>query len=377
MSLHPEIITTTEALQQLCQRLDKEPILAVDLEADSMHHYREKVCLIQVSSEVETVLVDPLACPDLSPFGPLLADPAILKVMHGSDYDIRSFHRDFGFTVVNLFDTMIAAQFLGEGEIGLAALLKKRFGVELDKQYQKADWSRRPLEAGMIEYAARDTAHLIDLYRQMNGELVSRGRLEWVQEECRLLCGVRKTEREDGPLFLRFKGAAQLEPRALVVLEELLRFRDESAQRRDVPPFKILGSDALRELALRRPMGRDELAGVPGMTERVVERWGKGIMASVATAMACAEGDLPRYPRREREERDPAVEKRLKRLKSWREERAARMGMAPGIMANNALLEAVAAAMPRTRDELAALAGMKQWQLEEFGEELLSRAGGR
>ena len=165
--MQPDIITTSAALEELCRRLQGEAIVAVDLEADSMHHYREKVCLIQISSARETVLVDPLACSGLAPLGGILADPAVLKVMHGADYDIRSFHRDFGFEVANLFDTMIAAQFLGETEIGLAALLRKRFGVELDKQYQKADWSRRPLEPGMIEYAAKDTAHLIDLYSQI------------------------------------------------------------------------------------------------------------------------------------------------------------------------------------------------------------------
>jgi ribonuclease D len=375
--VQPDIITTSPALEALCRRLLQEPIVAVDLEADSMHHYREKVCLVQISTAAETVLLDPLACPDISPLGAVLADPAILKVMHGADYDIRSFHRDFGFEVVNLFDTMIAAQFLGEPEIGLAALLRKRFGVELDKQYQKADWSRRPLEPGMIAYAAKDTAHLMDLYGQMRDELVAKGRLAWVEEECRLLCSVRMTERDDGPLFLRFKGAAQLEPRALAVLEELLRFRDEAAQRRDVPPFKVMGNEALRELAIRRPQRREEMVGIPGVTERLVDRWGKGILAAVAKGMAVAEADLPRYPRREREERDPEVEKRLKRLKSWREERATRMGMAPGIMANNVLLEALAAGRPRTAEALAATPGIKQWQLAELGTELLAQLAGR
>lgn len=377
MTVHPEIITAAEALHSLCRRLQKEPIIAVDLEADSMHHYREKVCLVQVSSQQETVLIDPLVCTDLAPFGLLLADPAILKVMHGADYDVRSFYRDFGFRIENLFDTMIAAQFLGEPEIGLAALLRKRYGVELDKQYQKADWSRRPLEQGMIDYAAKDTAHLIDLYGQMSAELESVGRSGWVAEECRLLCGVRMAEREEGPLFLRFKGAAQLEPRSLAVLEELLRFRDEAAQRRDVPAFKIVGNEALRELALRRPQRREELGGIPGVTERLVDRWGKGILAAVSRGMALPEGELPRYPRREREERNPEVEKRLKRLKGWREERALRMGMAPGIMANNTLLEALAAGRPRTLEALAATNGIKQWQVASLGEELLQQLGGK
>jgi ribonuclease D len=168
-----------------------------------------------------------------------------------------------------------------------------------------------------------------------------------------------------------------MEPRALAVLEELLRFREEAAQRRDVPPFKVIGGDALRELALRRPLRWEELTGIPGVTERLLERLGKGILAAVAQGMAVAEADLPRYPRRDRVERDPAVEKRLKKLKAWREERAVRMGMAPGIMANNTLLEAVAAARPKSLEELAAIPGVKQWQLAELGSGLLEQITGR
>jgi ribonuclease D len=127
---------------------------------------------------------------------------------------------------------------------------------------------------------------------------------------------------------------------------------------------------------LRRPLRREELAGIPGITERLVERWGKGILAAVERGMSYADGELPRYPRREREERNPAVEKRLKKLKAWREARALQLGMAPGIMANNALLETLAAACPRRREELAAISGIKEWQLAELGGELLEQSAG-
>lgn len=139
------MITTQAGLEELALRLGREPVIACDLEADSLHHYREKVCLLQFSTPDYSALVDPLAVTDLSPLAPVMADPKIRKIFHGADYDMRSLHRDFGIEVENLFDTMIACQFLGEKEVGLAAALKKRFGVELDKQFQKADWSQRLL----------------------------------------------------------------------------------------------------------------------------------------------------------------------------------------------------------------------------------------
>src|SRR5512136_2826215 len=202
------MITTTAALEQAVSRMSGEPLLAWDLEADSMHHYREKVCLLQISTPTENLVIDPLAGLDLSSLAPIMADPAIRKVFHGADYDIRSLYRDFGIEVRNLFDTMVACQFLGEKEVGLAAVLLKRFGAELDKRYQKADWSKRPLSAEVIEYAVRDTSLLIGLYGQLADELRTKGRLAWVEEESQLLAGVRHVPREVDRPFMRFKGAA-------------------------------------------------------------------------------------------------------------------------------------------------------------------------
>jgi len=227
--IKPEIITTRSALCELVGRMSGEPLIAVDVEADSLHHYQEKVCLIQISMPKESVIIDPLLLPDLSPLSKVMDNRSIRKLFHGADYDIRSLHRDFGIAVHNLFDTMIACQFLGEKEVGLAAVLYKRFGVELDKRYQKADWSLRPLSNEMIEYAVRDTSLLIDLYSMLKKELTDRKRLAWVEEESELLAGVRSNPRDQEPLFIRFKGAPRMDRRCLAVLEELLRFRDNAA----------------------------------------------------------------------------------------------------------------------------------------------------
>jgi ribonuclease D len=366
-----EIVSSQQTLLDLVERLAREPLLAVDLEADSLHHYQEKVCLIQISTPTESVILDPLAIPDLSPLAPILADPAIRKVFHGADYDIRSLYRDFGIEVHNLFDTMIACQFLGEKEVGLAAVLFKRFGAELDKRYQKADWSKRPLSDEMIEYAVRDTSLLIELYRQLTEELHDKGRLAWVEEESALLTAVRAGSRDAGSLFLRFKGAAKMDPRTLAVLEELLRFRDNLARARNLPPFKILGSDTLRQLAEKKPRRPGDLEGIAGFTAKLSNRYGREILEATARGLYLPPDQLPSYPHPQRFVKDLLKGERLKRLKLWREAKAKKLGIEAGVLVNNSMLESVAASVSNGKQGIAAVPVMKQWQKEAFGEELM------
>lgn len=371
MPAEAEMIVTPERLKGLAARLGQEPLVACDLEADSLHHYQEKVCLIQFAIPGAAMLLDPLVLPDISPVAPVFANPAVRKIFHGADYDIRSLDRDFSIEVNNLFDTMIACQFLGEKEFGLAAVLKKRFGVELDKQYQKADWSKRPLSREMLEYAIKDTSLLIALYRQLEDELRKKGRLAWVEEECAVLSRVRSSQRGEEPLFYRFKGASKMEPRTLAVLEELLGFRDRWARQGDIPPFKVLGTETVRELAVRRPRIPADLTGIPGLTGKVVERYGDGILRAIAKGCAVPAGELPVYPREERRRKSRLEDERLKRLKSWREEKARKLGVETGVLANNTLLEHLALAAPRSCEELAAIP-LRGWQQFEFGAELVN-----
>lgn len=368
----PEMLTTAAGVARLAGRLAEEPLVACDLEADSMHHYQEKVCLIQFAFPGGAALLDPLAVTDLASLVPVFAAESIRKIFHGADYDIRSLHRDFAIEVNNLFDTMIACQFLGERDFGLAAVLKKRFGAELDKQYQRADWSRRPLTAGMIDYAMKDTSLLIALYQQLEGELRAKNRLAWVEEECALLARVRMVSRSDEPLFLRFKGAARLESRALAVLEELLRFRDQRARQADVPQFKVLGTDTMRELAEKRPQNRSELIGISGITDKVLDRIGEGILRAIERGNAVPAGKLPVYPRQERRKRGRLEDERLKALKEWRERTAAVLGIDTGVLANNALLERLAYEVPRTVADLGQIPAMRNWQRQEFGAALVA-----
>ncbi|MDW7644804.1 MAG: ribonuclease D [Desulfuromonadales bacterium] len=370
-----EIITTAPALAAFAQKLAGQSSIAVDLEADSMHSYREKVCLLQFTTEEETVLVDPLAVTDLAPLGPVLANPGIRKIFHAADYDIRCLYRDFSLEINGLFDTMIACQFLGEEKVGLADVLLKYFGIELDKQYQRADWSKRPLSPEMIRYAAEDTAHLHRLVIILEEALQEKGRLTWVQEEWRLLEKVRHSE-PGGPLFLRLKGAGALPRRSLAVLEALLQWRDREAQRRDCPHFKVLGNKSLLQLARTMPHSLQGLVGIEGISPRVVDRYGKSLLAAVEVGKAVPEGELPSFPRTERRVRDEKVDQRLAHLKAWRAEKAAELQMDPGIVINNALLEEIAWREPHNEEALRQIPGLKNWQGEVLAEGLLQTLAG-
>jgi ribonuclease D len=290
--------------------------------------------------------------------------------MHGADYDIRSLHRDFGIEVHNLFDTMLASRFLGLKEFGLAALLKSRFGIELNKKYQKADWSKRPLSPEMSAYAAADTSDLLPLYDQLNAELIEKGRLQWLEEECRLVCQARVTEK-DGPLFISCKGAGKIKGRSLAVLEELLQLRDLQARELDRPPFKVISVETLLEIAEKKPRTFSDLSGIKGMTPGQIHRFGDRILSSVTVALVLPEEDLPRFPRQRREEPTDGSKERLKQLKSWREQHSSVQGLEPGVVAPNWLLEAVADAHPTSTEELDSIAGMREWQKGLYGHELL------
>ena len=366
MSL-PPILTSTEEITAFAAELETYPVIAVDLEADSMHNYQEKVCLLQFSTPDTTVLVDPLVGADLESLRPVMANPQIRKIFHAADYDIRCLARDFDIEINGLFDTMISSQFLGEARFGLADVLRKYYSVELDKQYQRADWSKRPLPEAMIRYAAEDTSHLHQLVENLEGQLIEKGRLEWVQEECALLEKVRFVVRQ-GPLFLRFKGAGTLDRRQLAVLENLLHWRDAEAQRQDRPLYKVFGSKELLEIARQLPKGLSQISGI---SPRLLDRYGKKIIPAIQAALDLSETELPVYPRGERRAKDPQIEKRVIRLKEWRKKISAELEIDPGVLINNALLEELARKHPTVEQDLAEIDLLKNWQRKVLGEGIL------
>jgi ribonuclease D len=372
-----QLIRTEADLAALADRLRPEPLLAVDTEAASFHRYLDRVYLLQISSREETAVVDPLATGGLGPMGELLADPAIEIVFHDADYDLRLLHREYGFTATNLFDTRIAAQLLNEPGIGLAALLEKYADVRLDKRFQRADWSARPLSPEMLAYAASDTRYLPRLRDIMREQLGERGRLAWAQEEFALLEDIRPTPAEQvEPGWLRLKGAKALRGRELAVLRELWEWREAAARRADRATFRILNNEPMLAMARLQPTDLAALKAIPGVSSDQAERRGRDLLAAVRRGLDLPEDELPRPARPPRRVPDLAYEERLEKLKAARNRLAQQYDLPPGVVCPNGTLEAIARAAPGTVTALGEVTELRRWQLREFGEELLRALGG-
>jgi ribonuclease D len=347
-------------------RVAAQPTVAVDTEADSLHSYFDKVCLVQVSIPGEDLVIDPLSGIDLAGFGRVLADPNVTKILHGGDYDLRILNRDFGFTVSNLVDTMICAQLLGYTAIGLAALLERHFGLRVDKVHQRADWAMRPLPGDMLEYAAMDTRHLIALAAKMREELTALGRWEWAAEEFGRLEAVRYRENGDEvESWRKVKNIGNLDRRSLAIFRELYLWRDAVARAADRPPFKIIGNDALIEIAKAKTGSLAEIARVKGVARYHVDRFGRDIAATARRAIEMPDSDLPEKNDPKPWLRDRALEHRIDRLKKARDRVATSLSIEPSILAPRHILSAVATA--GTLD----VPAMREWQKRVVGDALL------
>ena len=368
------LVDTPSEFASLLTELRGAPVLALDTEAASFHRYHDRIYLVQLSTPALTAVIDPLGVGNLSPIGDLLADPGIEKVFHDADYDLRLFDRQFGYRARRLFDTRIAAQFLNEPGIGLGALLEKYFGVLADKRFQRADWSARPLSEAMLEYAAGDTAHLCELQVLLRTRLVEIGRMAWVAEEFELLEGTRWTAAEADPEldYLRLKGAKALDRRSLARLRELHGWRARTAAELDRAEFRVAGNEVLLYLAQHPPATPGELGSVRGIGRETAERRGGEILEAVRRGNLVPDDELPRLPRPARRPADPLFDVRLEGLKRGRNAAAERLGLAPGVLCPNGTLEGIARSEPENLAALAGVPGVRRWQLEVLGPELLA-----
>lgn len=367
-----ETIEHAGRLRSLVEELRGEPLLGVDTEAAGYHRYFDRLSLVQLSSRTRNYLVDPFAVGDLSPLDALFTDPAVEKIFHDADYDVRILDRDAGLRISGLFDTQIAAAFLGEKQLGLGNVVEKYLGLKLPKEFQRADWAERPLSEGMKEYAATDTAHLPDLRDRLKAELEAKGRLHWAQEEFLRREQTRWTEPEEGrEAFMRIKGARDLTPRGLAILRELHEWREGVARERDQATFRILGNQALLEMSASPPADVRDLPRVTGLSEGMAQRRGREIIAAIRRGQAVPEDELPRWPRSPRWERDLELEARVEALKEARTRAAAELGLDPGFVVPRATLEEIGRARPRTPEELERVPGVRRWQVEAVGDVLL------
>lgn len=371
MGIESQIIDKTIDLQKMIRSVAKEKAVAVDLEADSMHHYKEKVCLIQIATEKASFVVDPLAIKDLAPLKPIFSNPDIKKIFHGADYDVRSLYRDFKISINNLFDTELACRFLGIKETGLQAVLKLFFNVDVDKKYQKKDWSKRPLPKEMMAYAAKDVIYLLPLARVLIHKLQRIDRMTWVLEECEDLSKVRPVLSNEGPLFMKFKGAGRLKSRSLAVLEALLQFRKRVAEKKDRPLFKIIGNESMMKIATARPVTLRRLKNIKALSNRQISMYGSDLLKVVDKTLKIPESELPAFPSQKPSVLPNGVPTKIKALKSWRASKASALDIDPGMLCNNALITAIAVKNPGDSKSLETVKEMKNWQKQAFGAEII------
>ena len=361
------LITDNSSLAEFCGRMHGERFVTIDTEFMRDRTYYPKLCLVQVAGEREAVAIDPLAPGlDLAPLLAVLADPAVLKVMHAARQDLEIFFH-LGRLPAAFFDTQVAAMVCGFGEeVAYDTLVSKLAGAHLDKSSRFTDWSRRPLSEAQIRYALGDVTHLRVIYEKLAGRIAQEGRTSWVEEELQALLDPNLYRQPPEDAWRRLKLRTR-DARFVAIVQALAAWREREAQRRDLPRARILRDDLLMEVAANRPQSVEELKALDRVNldrESVA-----GVVAAIKSAMALPKGALPAVP-------EPVVLPRgvgptvdlLRVLLKYRSEES---GVAQRLLANTAELEAIAV------DDEAEVPALHGWRREIFGADALALKAGR
>ena len=363
----PAVVTSREHLAEVVAEVAGAPRLAVDTESNGFYAYRERVCLIQISTPDGDYIIDPIAVPDVSALGPLFENPSCEKVFHAGEYDILCLKRDYGFKFSNLFDTMIALRFLGFKMLGLAGALESHFGVHLSKKFQKADWGQRPLSLDQIRYAQKDTHYLLNLADKLKEKLIAKNRIEDAEESFRELEALEPCAKEFDPDgFWSIKGALALSGPSLAALKELYLFRETEARRLDRAQFRVMPDDLLLRLAREHPRTAGEIEKFRGVTPYLMRHFGAGILA-VLDPSRLTEIPRPPSPVRDGERLRGKSLKAFTVLKSWRKAKAEIEGVDPAAILPGFQLEKAARLAGEGKPIVEALSPVK---MRRYGEEL-------
>ena len=368
---YPVWISDKNNLAQLVDDLSSQPRIAVDTESNSLHAYRERVCLIQFSTAEKDYLLDPLAFDDLSALAPIFADPQIEKIFHAAEYDLICLSRDFGFDFVNLFDTMQAARILGYKFVGLDNILAEKFSVKVDKRHQKANWGARPLKPEQLEYASKDTQYLIPLRDMLEKELREAGRWDLAQDDFLLAQSVdAPKEKMNGSSWKRFSSRKNITPRELTILSELTKCRDEIAEELDRPPFKVITNNMLLDIAKNIPEKDVDLAGI-GLSQKQIRLWGGEILTAARRGLDAPLVKVER-PKRPKD----AVVRRIEKLKNWRKETAEELKVESDIILPKKFLGLLSEHPPESLDDLKSSMRESPNRFDKFGDQIYNLIGG-
>ena len=368
----PIWVDTPDTFQQMLGDLTAQTCLAVDTESNSLHAYRERVCLIQFTTPTHDYVLDPLALSDLSALGPIFSDSNIEKIFHAAEYDLICLRRDFSFQFSNLFDTMHAARVLGYPFVGLDNLLAEKFQFEMDKRHQKADWAVRPLSPAQLDYARLDTHFLFDLRDILEAELREKDRLSIALEDFARACNVEiiPKERVNGTSWRRFSTRKDVSPRELTILSELCISRDRIAERMNRPVFKVISDSLLLDIARNLPEKDVDLAGL-GLSPKQIRLWGSEILEAVkrGTVAPVVERESPKRPS------DKTI-RRLEKLKNWRKKAAEELGVESDIVLPKIYLNILAEHPPKSLQELESIMHDSPTRFRKYGEQLYRLVGG-
>jgi ribonuclease D len=362
----PDLVDARPTLKNALARLRDAPAVALDTETDAFFAYRPRICLLQLSVPGADLLVDPLADLDLAPLGEILADPRREVVLHAAENDIILLHHQFRWRIANLYDTQVACFVLGLKPYSLAGVLSARFDVKLDKRQQRSDWSRRPLSAPQIAYAADDTRYLLELARDLKERAADAGRIDEIAAECGRIAGREWTpEPFDPEGFRRLPGARDLGGVQLRILRDLYLFRTREAERRNRAPYRVCPDAALIKLATE---SRLPPKGVPTSFWRRYEKKIRELLENARSG-----GALP--PRRQRRgvpgpRMSQRAKQRFEELRRWRTAAAEARGVETFVVARNELLEKIARADCATLEELGEL--VEPFRLREYGAAILA-----
>jgi ribonuclease D len=354
------MVASAHALEELCRRVREAPRIALDTEFHAERTYAPRLMVVQLAFDDGVAIVDPLAVAHLQPLAEALTQTEV--VGHALSSDLKIFADRFGCVPERVFDTQVAAAFLGYGmQVSLAELVRDLRDVRLAKSQTVSDWGARPLSPRQIEYLVDDVAHLLPMQDALVERLRSAGRLEWVREECAQLGQLDRYRIDERRAYLRIPGASRMSRRELAVLSALVKMRDGFARRRDVPPRYIIPDDVLAGLATLRPTSADDLAQLRRLDAAARRQHGAAILEAVAAAAALPEEELPERPSRPLGTARDTLAALMSIVVG---EIARRHDLAPSLLVARASLERVSRELPRDARALEEALGLSAWRLE-------------
>lgn len=373
------VVETAEALRHLADRLAREPRIALDTEANSLHAFRERVCVVQISAPGLDAIIDPLVVEDLDPLRDVVGRGDVEIVFHGGDYDIAMLSRERGFRFGRVFDTMIAATLLGDPRVGLAALVETAHGVLLSKKYQTSDWAKRPFSPAHLEYLRGDTRFLLDLRERFGVRLRDADLEDEAAIEFRRLAERKGVAPADDPEAWReAKEADKLDARGRAIAARLWAWRDERAKAHDVPRFRVMNDGTLVAIAAAAPTSEGALSSVEGTHSITRAGDAAAVLAVVREGTEASDrGEVPPAPERPRrtpEERARADVLRTleERIRTWRTEEAKRRNVPNVVVLPNVAMRAILETPPTSVEALATHPDIGAKRAARYGETILA-----